>query len=149
MAQHQIPSLTGLLQSDSAATVNAVIERDINGDFAGRIITASTSLKSTGSVFLGNTAKSTGFTADATATSYVVDTTAGSVTVTLPAAATCTGQHYIFKKQVAANSLIIDGSAAETIDGALTKTATVQYNSIHIWSDGATWWVESYVGTWT
>lgn len=146
---NQIMSATGVKQSDTAATVSSFMERDANGDAAVRDISASRAVRSAGSVFFGNTAKTAGFTADTGATTYTVDTTSGSATCVLPAAATCTGQHYIFKKTVAANSLIIDGSASETIDGATTKTATAQYACIHVYSDGSVWHIVAMVGAWS
>lgn len=48
----------------------------------------------------------------------LVDTTAGSVTMTLPPARN--GRELIFKKMVAANNMILDGDGAETIDGSAT-----------------------------
>lgn len=68
------------------------------------------------------------------------DTTSGSVTLTLPAAASVTAYTvYSFVKTVAANSLVLDGNASETIDGATTKTLTAQYARADIYSTGSAW----------
>lgn len=74
-------------------------------------------------------------TLDDVMTVVEVDTTAGNKTITLPAAATARGAIILFKKTVAANSLIVSG----TIDGAATTTLTIQYASIMVFSNGTTW----------
>ena len=59
---------------------------------------------------------------------YVVNTTSGSVTMTLPALASVSlGKAFTFYKPVAANSMIIDGYLSETIEGAANETRTAQY----------------------
>jgi hypothetical protein len=59
---------------------------------------------------------------------YIVDTTAGSVTVTLPQLSTVAlGKAFTFYKPVAANSMIVDGYLSETIEGAANETRTAQY----------------------
>ena len=83
-----------------------------------------------------------------TATSYTAanehvilvddDTAAAAVTVTLPAAAPANTMYHIKKLGTTAN-VIIDGNASETIDGALTATLTIQYESIMLVSNGTFW----------
>lgn len=70
----------------------------------------------------------------------LVDTTGGSVTLTLPAAGTVRGQWFVVKKLVAANTVTLDGASAETIDGAATLAFTTQYQAVTIYSDGTEWW---------
>lgn len=68
---------------------------------------------------------------------YLVNATAGPVTLKPPAAATVTAQ-YVFKKtDASANAMIIDPNGAELIDGGATASITVQYSSITTVSDGA------------
>lgn len=65
---------------------------------------------------------------------------AGSVTFTLPPAATSTGRVFWFKKiDGTANAMIIDANGVELIDGALTKTTIIQYESFTVISDGTSW----------
>jgi len=59
-------------------------------------------------------------------------------THTLPAASTMKGRTMIFKTLVA-GTLTIDANGAETIDGALTATITVQYGVLRLYCDGTTW----------
>lgn len=71
----------------------------------------------------------------------LADPTSGDVTLTLPAA-NGTGikrKLILVKKTVAANSVIIDGNAAETIDGAATYTLTNLNECVLIVSDETNW----------
>jgi|15BtaG_2_1085339.scaffolds.fasta_scaffold00044_45 hypothetical protein len=77
------------------------------------------------------------------ATFYKVITSGGDVTVTLPSAGTCPGLMLGFKKAVPANSMIIDGSGSQTINGSTTKTFTAQHDAIMIVSDGSHWFILS------
>ena len=68
------------------------------------------------------------------------DTTAGNVTLTLPAAASYNPNTVVsFVKTVAANSLILDGDGVEEIDSATTKTITA-VSRTNIVSDGVSAW---------
>jgi hypothetical protein len=69
----------------------------------------------------------------------LVDTTGGSVAVTLPPARKCKGRFYRFKKLVAANTMTLVGNGAETIDGAATAAISAQYGNHTIASDGSNW----------
>lgn len=66
-----------------------------------------------------------------------VDTTAGSVTITLPPVRAATGREYNFKKTVAANTVTLASSAL--IDGASTLAFTTQWTSYTLYSTGTTW----------
>ena len=74
-------------------------------------------------------------------TIYLVDTTSGSVVVTLPLAKDAKGEYFVFKKIVAANTMTIDGAGAETIDGAITQAFTTQWSVVTIASNGTAWYV--------
>lgn len=72
----------------------------------------------------------------------LVDTTGGSVTVTLPPAARSPGKWYWIKKMTAANTLTVQRAGSDTIDGATTLAWTTQYKVYALAS------VETAVGTW-
>jgi len=60
--------------------------------------------------------------------------------MTLPSAASSTGKVFYVKKiDSSANSVIIDGAGAETIDGAATITTVIQYEAYTIISNGSFW----------
>lgn len=72
----------------------------------------------------------------------IADATAGAITMTLPPAALVPGRIYVFKRiNAGANQVIVDGYAAETIDGATTHTLTPQWNSVTIMSNGTAWFI--------
>jgi hypothetical protein len=69
-----------------------------------------------------------------------VDASGAARTITLPTASSAKWRKYIIKKiDASANTVTIDASGAETIDGALTITLTVQWQSIEIQSNGTSW----------
>jgi len=73
------------------------------------------------------------------------DATSGTVTLTLPAASGNTGLTYtIYKTDASANTVIVDGSAAETINGALTQTlaGNTGDSRIVIICTGTTWKIQ-------
>lgn len=61
-----------------------------------------------------------------------VDTTAGAITINLPALSTC--PHHIFTiiKKAGGNNVVVDPNGSETINGASTNTISTQYNRITI-----------------
>ena len=67
----------------------------------------------------------------------LVDTTAGDVTVTLPA----NGLTYRIKRITAGANTLTVATAAGDIDGAATATIATQYESITLKSDGADYWI--------
>ena len=72
----------------------------------------------------------------------ICDATAGAITMTLPPAALVPGRIYAFKRiNSGANAVIVDGYAAETIDGSATHTLTPQWNSVTIMSNGTAWFI--------
>ena len=72
----------------------------------------------------------------------IADATGGAITMTLPPAALVPGRIYAFKRiNSGANQVIVDGYAAETIDGNLTHTLTPQWNSVTIMSNGVAWFI--------
>jgi len=72
---------------------------------------------------------------------FLVDTSSGAITITLPAASTATNKRYSFKLIDATNTFTIDGNASETIDGATTKVLSTLYDSLTIICDSSAWWI--------
>lgn len=84
-------------------------------------------------------------TADYTVTSsdsfVSCDATGGTVTLTLPTAASISGRNYTFKKiDSSANACVIDGNAAETIDGAATYVIAQQNDAVTVIATASTTW---------
>jgi hypothetical protein len=85
-------------------------------------------------------------TADYTATTsdeiILVDASSSNVTITLPAVSGNSGVHFHIKKtDSSTNTVTVDGSGSETIDGATTQVISSQYDSMHIVCDGTEWWI--------
>lgn len=66
----------------------------------------------------------------------ICDTTSGSITINLKPALEWEQKILIVKKLVAANTVTVDGSGAETIDGAATDAFTVIYTAKRYVSQG-------------
>jgi hypothetical protein len=70
------------------------------------------------------------------------DASGGAFTVTLPAAAGAKLHTYNIKKtDSSGNAVTIDGNASETVDGDLTKSLNLQYESLTIISNGSNWYI--------
>lgn len=116
-------------------------------DDAGFTYSTSTGLVGAGMVStaaLGAniTTVTTTTTADGTHYTILVDASGGAVTINLPAANTATRRIYVVKKiDAAANNVTLDGSGAETIDGAATQIITTQWASYTIQSNGTAWFI--------
>jgi hypothetical protein len=97
-----------------------------------------------GSVAMATTTKTATYTASVSDYTILCNNTSGAITINLPAASGCTGRAYVIKKiSGVSNNVVIDGNASETIDGATTRTLTLQYESVLIQSDGSNWFVLS------
>lgn len=90
------------------------------------------------------TTKTGAYTAVNTDEVILCNTTTAGFAVTLPTAVGRTGQRYTIKKVSAdANTLTVNTTAAQTIDGAATLTTTTQWARWTLVSDGANWMVIS------
>jgi hypothetical protein len=77
-----------------------------------------------------------------TATTVLCDAVAAAIIVGLPAAAGKLGVVIHVKKvDSSANTVTIDGNAAETIDGVLTQVLRRQWASLQLQSNGTNWYI--------
>lgn len=87
------------------------------------------------------TTTATSVTVSLSGNTYLIDTTAGSVTVTLPDPSTVVGRTFIIKRITGGgNTLTIQGTSGN-IDGAASVSISVQYNSLTFKSDGTNYWL--------
>jgi hypothetical protein len=144
---HQVPTLTGLLQSSTESLSDSIPERDGSGDIYGNVLRGSAGLRSAGHLYLDTKAKTSSFTIDESSnngTTYLVDASGGAVTVTLPAATSSTDKVVIVKKTSATSLTLlvtIDGNASETIDGLTTYIMYGLDEFVAIHCDGTEWHV--------
>lgn len=138
----QFPTVNDAIQtSDDAASPSTIVVRDGAGDVFGNTLRAAIGFRNGGNWHRMVAAKSANFTVGDADDVLVVDTTAGSVVATLPAAAANAGKVVTVVKKVAANTLTLQGSGAENINGANTLAVTTQYATKTIACDGTQWYV--------
>ena len=88
------------------------------------------------------TSTTTALTLTSSHYTILCNATAAAFTITLPTAVGISGRTYNIKKtDSSGNAVLIDGNAAETIDGDLTKSLNLQNESITIQTDGSNWYV--------
>ena len=68
---------------------------------------------------------------------YLVDATGGNITMNFPTAVGNTALYTIKKVDGSANTVILDPSGAQTLDGLATQTIRFQNTSVDIYSDNA------------
>lgn len=72
----------------------------------------------------------------------LVNASGGAVTLTLPPVGNSPDASFLIKKTDAtANTVTVDGSGAETIDGAATKVISSQWEAYQFYSNGTAWYV--------
>lgn len=109
---------------------------------AYRKMTRGNFLAGLSGLLLVNTYASTHLADVSTDDIILMNAVGGALTVNLPSAASAAGKvFYIKKTDASGNSVTIDASGGETIDGALTVALTTQYQSRTIVSDGTQWWI--------
>lgn len=86
-------------------------------------------------VVVGNT------TLDGSYRNVLVDASGGNVTISLPAVATGVFEFRIKKIDSSANTVTVDGSGVEQIDGALTQVISTQYVTLVIINSSTAWWI--------
>jgi hypothetical protein len=67
------------------------------------------------------------------------DCSSNAITINLPAASGNTATVIVKKTDSGSNTVTVDGSGAETIDGGATAVISRQYESISLVSSGSTW----------
>ena len=73
---------------------------------------------------------------------YLIDATAGAITVNLPTAVGVSGAGYtIVKTDATGFAVTIDPNGSETLSGSATKILTSFASAVPIISDNANWWI--------
>ena len=121
----------------AAANPSSTVKMLIRGAAAGAAAAAGGLLSYITSVAVDTTLSAAHYT-------VLVDATAGAVVIALPTAVSAlaagVGRVYNVKKtDASANTVTVDGSGAETIDGAGTQVMTAQNQSMTIQSNGTGW----------
>ena len=110
---------------------------NVSVDYNSTLQTASFKLNELGFLI---TLTSGTHTASISTPSMLCNTTDGNITINLPAANTCKGVDFWFKKTTNPHSVIING----TIDGLSHHDITNQNGSVVIVSDGSVFWIKTH-----
>lgn len=118
-------------------------------DYTRATLTAGQGIKVTngaGSITIAQSetvvTKTAAYTMTATDSICLADATSASFVITLPAVASSAGIMYNIKKiDSSANTVTIDGNAAELIDGAANTVLGFQFQSISLICDGSAWYI--------
>jgi hypothetical protein len=105
---------------------------------ASGVLTASGSAPTTSTLaYVAKTANYTITTSD-----YLVNCTSGTFTITMPTAASITGQRFVVKN-TGTGVITLATTSSQTIDGYATATLTLsQFQSLTLMSDGSNWILE-------
>ena len=128
-----VPNQGNTTQADTSATPNTIPLRDSAGGITHTTVTATTAVKAP--VLNGTPqSKTANFTIDGTGNEWLVDATAGAVTVTLPAATSGNaGQvHHVYKVDSSGNNVTLSGVSG-------TTTISTQWHMLRIVSTGSAW----------
>jgi len=146
MSKEQIPVINApIATSDTGSSANTYAKRDASKDlYTRRFVTDSGGgLRNNGDWHRSGfaAAKTTTYTvADGDDIIYA-DATSGSFTINLPAAASNSGKTVTIVKTTSANTVTIDASGSENINGATTLALTTQYSGKTLHCDGTQWFV--------
>ena len=111
----------------------------VSGKLGVAVVPHST-VHSGGSVAAATATRTANRTLDATDYTTRVDAATGNKIITLPTSVGISGRIYIIKKvDSSANTVTINTTSSQTIDGALTIVLSAQYKYISVQSNGATW----------
>jgi hypothetical protein len=135
---------------DSSGVTGDTYYRDSSGNFVrlgigsgNQVLSVAGGLPSwKQAVFATSTQTGTTYTISSTDTVIIADGTSNNVAVTLPTASTVTGyRFYVKRKDNTANTVSINRSGSDTIDGATSQALTAQYTSVTVVSDGSNWYI--------
>ncbi len=135
---------------DSSGATGDVYYRDASGYFVRLGIGSDNQVLSIASgipswrqaIFAVSTQSGTSYNISASNTVVIADATSNNVSIVLPVASTVTGyRYYIKRKDGTGNSVTIDRSGSDTIDGATSQTLQQQYTSATVVSDGSNWYI--------
>ncbi len=145
MSREQIPITSATMTTDTSSSGNTLAKRDASADLTTRRFITATGggIRNVGDQTRGFVAKTANYTVTDGDDIVHGDTTSGSFTVTLPAAAVSEGRVFTVVKIVSANTLTIQGSGAELINGSNTLAMTTQYTSKTVHCNGVVWYVLS------
>lgn len=108
-----------------------------------QVLASTAGFLSSNYLALNNTSVSS--TSSIAASRTIVGVTSGGITLTLPPVASVNDGHVLIIKDetgaASTSNITLDGNASETIDGALTFTLNVNYQSVTLYKRNSAWWI--------
>lgn len=134
---------------DSSGATGDVYYRASGGAFTrlpigatNQTLKVASGLPSWGDITFNTSTKTSNYTAATSDTVLLADAASGNVTITLPTASTASGYRFFVKRiDGSANSVSVQRSGSDTIDGVASQSLDVQYTSITIVSNGSNWFI--------
>lgn len=134
------PAAGVILVGNGAGSVVALAAPTVTGLALVADLTQPAKVKWANAIGLAPTVTKTGnYTATVDDHTIRCDTTSGNITISLPAAAGNAGRIFVIKKVASANTVTIDPSGAETIDGSSTASLSANYEHTRIQCNGTGW----------
>lgn len=109
---------------------------------SGQTLKVSGGVPAWGDFTLATSTKTSNYTVTTSDTVILADATSGTIAITLPTAASAAGYRFFVKRiDNSGNSVTVDRSGSDTIDGATSHTISVQYTSLTLVSNGSNWFI--------
>lgn len=140
------------LYDDSSGATGDIYYRDGSGNFVrlgigseGQALTVSSGLPAwddAASPTFATATKTTNYTITSSDTVIFADATSGNVTITLPLASGLPGYRFYVKRiDDSANTVTVQRTSSDTIDGETSHELGVQYMSVTLVSNGSNWFI--------
>ncbi len=134
---------------DSAGATGDLYYRDASGEFVrlgigsgNQVLKVNSGLPAWGQMILATATKTSNYTITASDTVILADASGGNVAITLPLASIASGYRFCIKKtDSSSNTVSIDRSGSDTIDGSTSASISVPYVSITVVSNGSDWFI--------
>lgn len=153
---YQFSTSTSLTSMPGALTIGGLFTVTTGGGSFTGSVSSTGNITATQRMITGGwqpslAAKVANYTVTTNDYSLTGDATSGSFTFSLPTASSATNSVFVFKKlDASANTITIDASGSETIDGALTIVLSNLNDRLQIQSNGTSWIItvsRSYAGS--
>lgn len=137
---------------DSSGATGDIYYRDSSGYFVrlgvgstGNVLKVASGLPSWGTVngtFTTSTQTGTTYTVGSSDTVVFADASSNNITITLPAASGLAGYRFYIKRiDSSGNTVTVQKTGGDTIDGMTSFTVDLQYTAFGVVSNGSAWYI--------